>query len=258
MHKIPSGARFIIAGKKCINKQLSKHVTSALKLCYSQTDAYHKKTYYFSGANTFWVIQNNSLPLECIKKINKRKNAKQISTFHFSTLYTKIPHDKLLHVSYKIGTRDYIIINKQGCASWSSKERGHHFVFAKSLLKEAIKFLLHNCFFSIGNIAMIQVIGIPMGSDPAPFLANLFLAQKEADLVKAQRELGTINVQKINNSFRFIDDLLSLYFSTCIFVYFHICKFSLIKMIQRHQEVFIKYNKSIEELLQAIGFSQYK
>ena len=31
-------------------------------------------------------------------------------------------------------------------------------------------------------------------------------------------------------------------------------KFSLIKMIQRQQEVFIKYNKSIEEVMQAIGF----
>ena len=35
----------------------------------------------------------------------------------------------------------------------------------KSLLQEAIQFLLHNCSFSIGNIIMIQVIGIPMGSD---------------------------------------------------------------------------------------------
>ena len=31
-------------------------------------------------------------------------------------------------------------------------------------------------------------------------------------------------------------------------------KFSLIKMIQQHQDVFMKYNKSIEELMQAIGF----
>ena len=31
-------------------------------------------------------------------------------------------------------------------------------------------------------------------------------------------------------------------------------KFSLIKMIQRHQEVFSKYNKLIEEVMQAIGF----
>ena len=57
---------------------------------------------------------------------------------------------------------------------------------------------------------MIQVIGIPTGSDPPPFFANLFLAKKEADWVKAQRTLGTINVRKINNPFQFTDDLLSL------------------------------------------------
>ena len=80
-----------------------------------------KKTYYFSGVKTFWVIQNNSLPLECIKKINKRKNAKQLSTFDFSTLYTKIPHDKLLDILYKVvdfvfkgGTRDYIRVVHHG------------------------------------------------------------------------------------------------------------------------------------------------
>ena len=43
MHKISFGARLIIAGQKCINKQLSKYVTSTFKLCYSQINAYHKK-----------------------------------------------------------------------------------------------------------------------------------------------------------------------------------------------------------------------
>ena len=57
---------------------------------------------------------------------------------------------------------------------------------------------------------MIQVIGTRMGSDPAPFFVNPFLARKEADWVKAQCKLGTINVQKINNSLWFINDLLSL------------------------------------------------
>ena len=173
-----------------------------------------QKTYYFSGIKTFWVIQNNSLPLECINKINKGKNAKQICTFDFSILYTKIPHDQLLDILYKAidfvfkrGTRDYIAINKQGCTSWSSKKKGHHFVFTKSVLKEAIKFLLHDCFFSIENIIISyiiisyhNVVGIPMGS---------VQAHKEAHWFNAQRKFGTINVQKINNSFQFIDDLLS-------------------------------------------------
>ena len=48
---------------------------------------------------------------------------------------------------------------------------------------------------------MIQVLQIPIGSEPASFFANLFQAHKEADWVNAQCKLGTINFQKINNSF---------------------------------------------------------
>ena len=49
-----------------------------------------------------------------------------------------------------------------------------------------------------------------MGSDPAPFFANLFLDHKEMYWVKEQRKLGKNNIRKINNSFPFVDDLLSL------------------------------------------------
>ena len=59
---------------------------------------------------------------------------------------------------------------------------------------------------------MIQVIGISMGFDPVPCFANLFLVHKDADWVKTQRKLGTINVQKINNSFR----------SDCMFLSCHV------------------------------------
>ena len=80
---------------------------------------------------------------------------------------------KVVYFLFKEGTKNDIVINKQVCASWSFKKR-HYFVFTKSLLKEAIKFLLHNCFFSIGNIMIIHIIGIPMGSDPGPFFPKLF------------------------------------------------------------------------------------
>ena len=53
MHKIPPGARFIIAGKKFIHKQLSKHVTSAFKLCYSEADAYNKRHTILVGSKPF-------------------------------------------------------------------------------------------------------------------------------------------------------------------------------------------------------------
>ena len=58
---------------KCVSNQLRKHVTSAFKLCYSQIDPYHRGTYYIDGTKTFWVVPNNSFPLECIDKVSNNK-----------------------------------------------------------------------------------------------------------------------------------------------------------------------------------------
>ena len=44
----------------------------------------------------FWVTENSKSILEKIDKINCKANAKAISTFHFSTLYTKLPHFDLI------------------------------------------------------------------------------------------------------------------------------------------------------------------
>lgn len=36
--------------------------------------------------------------------------------------------------------------------------------------KQAIKYILENCFFKVGSEIFWQVTGIPMGSDHAPFI----------------------------------------------------------------------------------------
>ena len=47
----------------------------------------------------------------------------------------------------------------------------------------AINFLLDNSYFKVGKKIFRQVIGIPMGTDPAPFMANLFLYFYEKNFV---------------------------------------------------------------------------
>ena len=106
MHKNPTGFRFIIASKKCTNKELSKNITSAFKLFNMAIKSYYDKSRCYSGINSFWVIQNNEPIIDAINKVNLRSSAKTISTFDFSTLYTKIPHDKLLETLNEIITFD--------------------------------------------------------------------------------------------------------------------------------------------------------
>ena len=218
MHKSPVGSRFIIASKTCANKILSKHVTAAFRLFYDSLRVYHDKIRFFSGIKTFWVAQNNQPVIDSIVKINSKGNAKCVSTFDFATLYTKIPHDKLIDVLTKIvdfcfkgGTRIAIEINKLGVANWiNSKKKNDLFTFSKATIVVAIKHLILNCYFCVGDKLLQQVIGIPMGIDPAPFWANLFLFHYESEWILKIKKTNNILARKFGNTFRFIDDLIAM------------------------------------------------
>ena len=206
MHKNPIKARFIVAAPKCSIKPLSKAITSIFKLLITQTESYNKKLQFFSGVNTFWVISNNQPITNAINKLNNRQRAKSISTFDFSTLYTKIPHDKLLFVlnslvdfCFKGGMSQFIAI-KYSEARWVQDPFKDKVVFGKLSIKAAVKYLMENCYFTIGNKLFRQIIGIPMGSDPAPFFANLFLYYYESKWLKNVQRSDLHRARKFANT----------------------------------------------------------
>ena len=86
VHKDPPGARFIIASKQCSTKKISKSVSSAFKLIFHQIENFHKKAKFLSNYNKFWVIQNPNPLLDSIRRKNRKKRAKSIATYDFSTL----------------------------------------------------------------------------------------------------------------------------------------------------------------------------
>ena len=216
LHKNPLKFRFIIAAPKCSLKPLSKAVTSVFRLFFNQTQRYHRKCSIYSSVKTFWVIQDNKEVLDSLEKLNKRGKAQCMTTFDFSTLYTKIPHDKLISVlneitdtCFKGGDRELISVTNSG-ARWVTKPSAIGITFTKASFKDAIKYLMSNCFFTLGDVLFRQVIGIPMGSDPAPFMANLFLYYYESKYVKEVKKKDLFTARKFRNTFRFIDDLLAI------------------------------------------------
>ena len=71
----------------------------------------------------------------------------------------------------------------------------------------AIDFLIDNIYVRFGSSVFRQVIGIPMGTNSAPMLADLFLHTFEYDfMVKTMKQDITIAIQ-FNNT---IDDLFSI------------------------------------------------
>ena len=72
-------------------------VTSALKILCKQIEFYHTESYLpflFSGVKTLWPIQNNEAVITVINNLNNTKRVFSDSSFHFSNLYTNIPHDE--------------------------------------------------------------------------------------------------------------------------------------------------------------------
>ena len=216
-HKQPTGKRFIIASKHCSTKQLSTTVSTVFKMIYKQVENFHRNAKFLSNYNKFWVLQNSNPVIHSLNVINKKCNAKSISTFDFSTLYTKLPHDKLIKELSEVidfvfdaGSNQYIGISKYGKAYSAKKKPRLSISFSRHSLKAAVKHLIQKCYFTVGNIVLRQAIGIPMGIDPAPFWANLFLYQFEqrymTDLISSDK----VKARHFHSTKRFIDDLCAI------------------------------------------------
>ena len=74
-----------------------------------------------------------------------------------------------------------------------------------------MNWLIDNIFVTFGDQCFRQVIGIPMGTDCAPFLANLFLYSYEFKWIDKQRKLKNQHALHLfKNCSRYIDDLLMI------------------------------------------------
>ena len=73
-----------------------------------------------------------------------------------------------------------------------------------------MSYLMQNCFLTLGDHVYRQKIGIPMGSDPAPFMANLFLFHYESEYVKKIQKEDIFIARRFRHTFRFIDDLIAI------------------------------------------------
>ena len=107
------------------------------------------------------------------------------------------------------GERKYIKVNNCG-ALWVKNIKDNAICLNKQQIKDAVAYLLLNCYFTVGPKIFCQIIGIPMGSDPAPFFANLFLYFYESKWMNELKKNDLIKARKLCNIFRFIDDLNSI------------------------------------------------
>ena len=74
-----------------------------------------------------------------------------------------------------------------------------------------LEFLVDNIFVVLGGKVFQQIVGIPMGTNCAPLLADIFLYSYEAEFIQSLLSTGKTKLaSQFNFTYRYIDDVLSI------------------------------------------------
>ena len=143
--------------------------------------------------------------------------ASGLSTYDFSTLYTTLPHnqikEKLTELIEQTFDREgslYLACNDKN-AFFTSEQPKRYKLWSCQKMCDALHYLLDNIFIRFGSKLYRQIVGIPVGTNCAPLVADLFLFCYERDFMLSLSDNNQSDViEAFNSSSRYLDDLLNI------------------------------------------------
>lgn len=230
-HKAPVGSRFIAASGQCSTATLSKSLSRCLTHVLRTLREKDNKNISLTGVRRYFVVESYdevSGFLNRWRRSGPNLNTVGLYTGDFSTMYTTIPHEALFTAiehstreafeyaaeELQVGDSICLKVSGSGC-TWVRGTRvtheGDSHTFTWRELNSLVRLLVSNTFLTCGDSLYRQTIGIPMGTNCAPVLANLFLYYHEAFYVsRIEEEKGRDVARQFHMTFRLIDDVLSV------------------------------------------------
>ena len=219
LHKVPFKHRFIAGSSKCTTKDLSCLLTKVLTTVKDGLIRYNNTKTSRNGVNRMWIVKNSTSLLSSLDQLDVR-TATSGQTYGFSTLYTSIPPNLLksritaiVHNSFKWrnGSNRYThikITDGKGYFIDTINPGGDNLYTADQICR-VVEFLMDNIFVKFGGCLFHQVIGIPMGTNCDPLLADLFLYSYESEFLDNMIRGGHRKLARLFNiCYRYIDDLI--------------------------------------------------
>ena len=172
------------------------------------------------------MIDNRDKVIRFLNKSNSHlsRGRKFISSWDFTNLYTKIPHDtlknkisgfiKYIFRSLKTFSKPkndvcYSPVTKK--AYYSVNKSKTNICFSDKSLIDAVLYIIDNSYISYHGHIYRQIIGIPMGTNCAPFIANIYLHTFEYEYIKKLVSKGELNAATLlSNMFRYQDDCIAV------------------------------------------------
>ena len=165
----------------------------------------------------FWSIKNSG---EVLSKLKDRGfQATSLSSYDFSTLYTTLPHnlikEKLLDLIertfYKMEGKLYLACYDKKAFITSADHYRGYLLWSCQNVFATLSLFLDNIYIRFGTKLYRQIFGIPMGTNCAPLVADLFLFCYEREFMKDHSNDNQADIIKaFNSTSRYLDDLLNV------------------------------------------------
>lgn len=245
LHKPKIAWRFIAASSSCTTQPLSSLLSDALRFIQTSLRHKDDQHFIATGVKRYFIVDTaNEISQYCTRyrRTGARSNW-QLHTGDFSTMFTTIPHHDLIasmkRVTHEAWSHEASKSNQplsdltltwqrdatEHCR-WSSSSsrttrsksvpavcgladiftRDKTVTFTLKSLNDAIAYLVQNTYLINAGSIYKQTVGIPMGTNCAPSLANLFLYDYESRFI----DRNPIIAPYFKHTFRYIDDTLSM------------------------------------------------
>ena len=185
LHKRPHKSRFISNSIHCSTTILSKHITSALTAVKDHVIKYSETASSNCNVNYFWSIKNSS---EVIEKLRLSEfSGIFFKLFYFIHLIATWSYQSKSVVScqlvFKQRVKTYLCTSVKA-GFFSNKKYDSYKCWFCAEICDAFTFLIENNYYvQFDGMVYQQIVGIPMGTNCAPLIADLFLYCYERDFM---------------------------------------------------------------------------
>ena len=199
----------------CTTTELSKLLTSCLTAVKIYVIWYCERVYERSGKNLFWSTKNSG---EIFNKLKSRGFlATGLSTYDFSTLYTTLSHNlikekliDLIEWTFQRKGSPYLACNERQAFFTSGDPKRYKFWSCQNVC-EAVIYLLDNIYIRFGTKLYRQIVGILVGTNCAPLVADLFSFCYERVFITSLSYIKQADIiEAFNSTSRYLDDLLNI------------------------------------------------
>ncbi len=213
LHKNPYKFRFIAGAQTSSLKGLSILLFRILAFFQKYFINYCRTLQSRTGKRAYWAINSSIQALEVIKRAYHQEKIKSLCTCDFSTLFTNLPHTEikkclfaLTNLLFKNSKKDFISVQKTViCFSESKNDKGLYFTYQEIL--DMINVVIDETYVQFSNFIFKQTVGVLMGGNASPLIADLCLSWYEFMAIK---ESSLQEALTLRHCCRYMDDIIAI------------------------------------------------